>query len=83
MNMQLELISFVGEERRSRLLAEAAQMRLLKAGQADWTQTKTREAVSFRQKLVTTWRWLVQTISAQHPPAQSGSGAEHVLTPER
>lgn len=69
MNMQLELISFTSEERRSRLLAEAVQWRLLKASQADRTEP-TGRAAWLRQRLTRTWRWLTQSLTNQRTPKQ-------------
>lgn len=70
MNMQLELISFTSEERRSRLLAEAAQWRLLKASQAEPVAPTGRVAVWLRQRITRTWRWLTQSLTNQRTPKQ-------------
>ena len=66
-NFQLELLQFTSEEHRRRLLAEAAQWRLLKASQVDLPEP-TGRAAWLRQRFTRTWLWLTQSFTQQRTP---------------
>lgn len=68
MNFQPELVKLASEEQRNRLMAEAAQWRMLQASQANGSQSKHRAVSWLRQRLVSLWRWLLPTSANQRPP---------------
>ncbi len=69
MYYHLELALLAGEERRSRLLAEAAQWRLLNAKAANLAQP-TGRAAWLRHRLTGMWRWLTQSLTHPRTPQQ-------------
>jgi len=62
-----ELAKHMSEERSLRLLAEAAQVQMLKIAEADLASNK-REQSWLPQRIDTAWRWLAQRAANQHIP---------------
>ena len=67
MYVHAELAKLMSEERALRLLAEAAQMRMLKIAEADLASNE-REQSWLPQRIDTAWRWLAQRAANQYIP---------------
>jgi hypothetical protein len=64
MNVQPELIQLANEERYRRLLAEAAQVRLLKTRPAGLAQPNEQKSAGLRQRMLSVWRGLTQILAS-------------------